>query len=166
MPAPVPGTEGMRLVHDHGSQASEQPLMVHACADEHGLERFRRGEQQVGQIGERGLATGRRGVTVPERNPSADPCAVGLQPGEQVVQQRLQRAQIDDREAVPALLFHRGQHGKQGGFGLSAGGRCEQERVAAVKDGGDGLVLQRAERRPAEAVHQVVDDDRVEPPEP
>ena len=63
-------------------------------------------------------------------------------------------------------LFHRGQHGKHGGFGLSAGGRGEQECVAAVKDGGDGLVLERAERRPAEAVHQVVDDDRVEPPEP
>ena len=166
MPAPVPGTEGMRLVHDHGAHAGEQPAVVHVRADEHRLERFRRGEQHVGQIGERGLAAGRRGVAVPERDPPADPSAVGLQPGEQVVQQCLERAEVDDGQAFPVPLLHRGQHGEHGGFCLAAGGRGEQQRVAAVKDGGDGLVLERAERRPAEAVHQVVDDDRVEPPEP
>ena len=35
VPTPVPGTEGMRLVHDHGPKASEQAPVVNAGADQH-----------------------------------------------------------------------------------------------------------------------------------
>ena len=75
----------------------EQPPVVHAGADQHRLQRLGRGEQQVRRAGEDGLAPGGRGVAVPEGDPAAGPAAVGLQARQQVVEQRLQRAQVERR---------------------------------------------------------------------
>ena len=162
VPAPVPGAEGMRLVHDHGPQVSEQPPVVHAGADEHGLKRLRRGEQQVGQVGEHGLAAGRRGVAMPERDPAARPGAVDLKARQQVVEQRLQRAQVDHRQAGPALGGHPGQHREGGRLGLAARGGREQQCVVTAQHRSERVALERAERGPAERVHHVVGQRRVQ----
>ena len=162
VPAPVPGAEGMHLVHDHGPQVGEQPPVVDAGADEHRLKRLRRGEQQVGRVGEHGLAAGRRGVAVPERDPAASPGAVDLEARQQVVEQRLQRAQVDHRQAGPALGGHPGQHREGGRLGLAARGGREQQRVVTAQHRSERVALERAERGPAERVHHVVGQRRVQ----
>ena len=91
---------------------------------------------------------------------------IARQPGQQVVQQRLQRADVDDRQAGPAPRVHRGQQREHRRLGLAARRRREQQRVGPVQDRPGCLFLQRAQRRPAQGVDDVVHHDRVQPVQP
>ena len=93
---------------------------------------------------------------MPERDPAASPGAVDLKARQQVVQQRLQRAQVDHRQASPALGGHPGQHREGGRLGLAACGRREQQRVVTAQHRSQRVTLQGTERGPAECVHHVV----------
>ena len=107
-------------------------------ADEHGFKRLWRGEQQVWGAGEDRLAPRGRGVAVPEGDPATRPGAVDLQTRQQVVEQRLQRAQVEDRQAGPAFGGHPGQDREGGRLGLAARGGREQQRVVAAQYRLDG----------------------------
>ena len=66
-----------------------------------------------------------------------------------------------DPEKVQASRDKATQDRKDGGLGLAPSGRCEQERVAPLDHGIDGLLLERAQRAPTEAVDDVVLECRV-----
>ena len=139
--------------------------MLNPEADEHGFQRLGRGQQYVRGLPEDPLPRRGGDVTVPDGDSPSQPARVVLQPGQQVIQQRLQGTDVDDRQAGPALLFHRGQQGEDGCFGLAACGGRKEQCVRTVQHRADGLLLQRAQRLPAEAVDDVVDDDRMQPVE-
>ena len=95
MPAPVVAGERVHLVHHDRPQPGEQRLVRDLEADQHGLQRLRRGQQHVRRIAQEPLPRRRPHVAVPDRGPAAQPAGVRVQPGQQVVQQRLERAHVD-----------------------------------------------------------------------
>ena len=162
MPAAVVTGERVHLVHDDRPHPSEQRPVLDLEADQHGLQRLRRGQQHVRRVAQQPLPRRRAHVAVPDRGPAAQPAGVGLQPGQQVVQQRLQRADVDDRQAGPALRVHGGQQREHRGLGLAARRGRQQQRVGAVEDRSGRLLLQRPQRRPAQRVNDVMDHHRVQ----
>ena len=109
VPAAVVAGEGVHLVDDDGLQAGEELGVVDVDADQHRLQRLGRGQQDVGPLAQdRASGTG-ADVAVPQRRLPADPAGVGLEPRQQVVQQRLQRAQVQHRGALPLARRHPGQ---------------------------------------------------------
>ena len=147
-PAVVPG-EGVHLVDDDGADTSEQQGMVGREADEHRLQRFRRGQQDVRRIEPDPPALGLASVTVPELRTAAQPLCILVDPRSEVVQQCLQRAQVEHRHSGPALLDHGGEDRERGRLGFAARSRSQQQRVVAVQQRIDGLALQRTQVRPA-----------------
>ena len=166
MPAAVVTGEGVHLVDDDRPHAGEQRPVLDLEADQHGFQRLGRGQQHVRGIAQDPLPRRGTHVTVPDRDPAAQPAGVGLQPGQQVVQQRLQRADVNDRQARPPLRLHGRQQREHRRLGLAARRGREQQRVGAVEHRPDGLLLQRAQRRPAQGVDDVVHHDRVQPVQP
>ncbi len=99
----VAGAERVDLVHDDGLQPGEQPVVIDVDADQHGLKRLGRGEQEVRRVSQHGPPARAGGVAMPERYPPARPAAIGLQSRQQIVEQRLQRAQVEHRQPGPVL---------------------------------------------------------------
>ena len=163
MPAAVVTGEGVHLVDDDRPQVGEQAAVLDLEADQHRFQRLRRGQQHVRRFPQDPLPRRRGDVAVPDRDPASQPPRVGFQPGQQVVQQRLERADVDDRDARPALRVHRGQQREDRGLGLAARRRRQEQGVRAVQHRAGGLVLQRSQRPPAQGVDDVVHDDRVQP---
>ena len=166
VPAAVVTGEGVYLIDHDGPQIGEHSAVLNPEADEHGFQRLGRGQQYVRRLPQDPLPRRGGDVTVPDGDSPSQPARVVLQPGQQVIQQRLQGADVDDRKAGPALLFHRGQQGEDGCFGLAARSGRQEQRVRTLQHWANGLLLQRAQRPPAEAVDDVVDDDRMQPVKP
>ncbi len=89
---------------------AKKAAMVDVGADQHRLERLRRGQQDVGPLAQDppAVAAVRRRRARARRGP-AEPGGVRLQPGREVVQQRLERADVEHRGPGPALRGHPGQ---------------------------------------------------------
>ena len=166
VPAPVVRAEGMDLVDDDGAHRGEDPGRIDLGADQHRFQRFRGGQQDVGRLAQDALPRRRRHVAVPESGSPAEPARVLLQPGQQVVQQCLERGEVEHRRGIPAAGFHRGEQGKDGRLGLAAGGRREQERVKTVEHRADRLLLERPQVLPAQGVDQMVGEHRMQPVQP
>ena len=66
--------------------------------------------------------------------PPADQAVVALQPRLLVVQQRLERADVEDGQPVPGLGQGLGEQREEGRLGLAAGGRGQDEQVGPVQD--------------------------------
>ena len=162
MPAAVVAGERVHLVHHDRPHPGEQRPVLDLEADQHGFQRLRRGQQHVRRVAQQPLPRRRAHVAVPDRGPAAQPAGVACQPGQQVVQQRLQRADVDDRQAGPSLRVHGGQQREHRGLGLAARRGRQQQRVGPVEDRPGRLLLQRAQRRPAQRVDDVVHHDRVQ----
>jgi hypothetical protein len=93
-PAVVTG-EGVDLVdHDSAKVAEELPVLD-LGADEHRLDRLGRGEQDVGTLAQDALTRGRDDVPVPHRDAPPEPRGIRREARGEVVQQRLQRADVE-----------------------------------------------------------------------
>jgi hypothetical protein len=124
MPAAIGASEGMHFIDDDHSHALEQRPVVDAARDEHRLQGFRRREQNVGWVVQNPLACARADVTVPQRHCATKPLAVLLESGKQVVDERLQRGDVDHAQPAPVLVHHARQGGEDGRLGLPSGRRC------------------------------------------
>ena len=80
VPAAVVAGEGVDLVDDDGAQAGEERPVVDVGADQHRLERLRRGQQDVGRLAQDALAVAGADVAVPERDPCARASRRTLEP--------------------------------------------------------------------------------------
>ena len=98
------------LVDDHGPQVGEELPVLDLGADQHRLERLRRGQQDVGRLAQDPPAarTQRRRRARPRPLGRATRRSVSRR-GSEVVEQRLQRADVEHRQPGPALVGHRGQ---------------------------------------------------------
>jgi hypothetical protein len=141
MPAPVITSEGMNLVNDHDAQATEQHLIIRFGRDQHHLQGFWRRQQTIREI-RQDLAPSRLAyVAVPEFASAAGPPAITVEARMQIVQQRLQRAQIEDAQAFPVLTEHAGQHRKKRGFRFAPRRRSQQQDVPLSEDGTEAFFL-------------------------
>ena len=131
VPAAVVAGEGMDLVHDHHPQVREQAAGIDVGRDEHQLQRLGRREQAVGRVAEN-VPPGSRGhVAVPEGRSPAQERAVPLEPKVEVVEQGLDRADVEHAQARPALGEHAGGDGQEGRLGLAACRRAPARSCAA-----------------------------------
>ncbi len=162
VPAAVVASEGVDLVDDDGADAAQERSGIDAGRDHHDLERLGRRQQDVGRFGQHPRSHRPPDVAVPQPSGATHHLRVGLQPGMQVVQQRLERADVQHRQAVPVLGEHPGQDREDRRLGLPACGGCQHDRVLACQHRTDRLLLQRAQRRPPEGVDHVVDHGGVQ----
>jgi hypothetical protein len=101
-------------------------------------------------------------VAVPSLDPTAhEPCVVG-QPRLQIVQQRLDGTDVEDAQPAPPLGEHSGEQREERRLGLAARGRPDDQGVLSGEQRLDRLLLERAQRRPPEGVHDVVLDRGME----
>ena len=76
VPAAVVAGEGVDLVDHHGAQIAEELPVLDLRADEHRLERLRRGEQDVRPLAQDALPRGGGDVPVPHGDGAPEPCRV------------------------------------------------------------------------------------------
>jgi hypothetical protein len=99
---------------------------------------------------------------MPEGDTATRPGVVDLEARQQVVEQCLQRAQLDHRQPGPALGGNPGQDREGSRLRLAPRSGREQQRIVTAQHRCERVALKRAERGPAEGVHHVVSQRRVE----
>ena len=129
VPPSVIRRERMQFIDDHGTQVAEPCWPIDPHRNQHGLDGFGCRQQDVGGISKRPVLAGLRDVAMPHLyTPTHQPGVVG-EPVLQVVQQRLDRADVQHARPGPGLGQHPRQHRNRSGFRLPPGGRCEQQTV-------------------------------------
>ena len=150
MPAAIVAGERMQLVDDDGLDVLEEHARIRAARHEHHLDRLGRGQQQIGTIAQDRPPPGRADIAVPEIDAPSDQVAVGPETRFDVVQEGLERTDVEHAQPAPLFGEHPRQERKHRGLGLAAGGGRQHQGVVAVQHGADGLLLERPKRRPAE----------------
>ena len=162
MPAPVVGGKGVEFVDHDRFDRAEQPGVVDTGRNQHRLEGFRGGQQQVRRFGLEPPPIGGADISMPDRGPASD------QPGQmgearfEIVEQGLDRTDIKDGKPGPALLQHRREQRQHGGLCLAPRGGGEHQHVRARENGLDGPELHRPQVRPAQRIDDMVLDGGVE----
>ena len=98
---------------------------------------------------------------MPEADFIADHAEVGFQPFVQVVEQRFERAQVEDRGALPVLVEEPGNGGQDGCLGFAASGGRDDQSVLARKNRRGRQFLQRPQPWPPQGIDQVVAEQRM-----
>ena len=129
--------EGMDLVDDHVAEIAEEPRHVVGTVHEHGLQRFGGDLQDARGLLQELLFVGLRHVPVPSRHADARQIQKLLHAAELVVNEGLQRADVQRADAHGRVLPQVGEDGEKGRLGLTAGG-----------GGGEQEVVAREEQRP------------------
>ena len=79
-----------------------------------------------------------------------------MQADVQVVQQRLDGADVQNGEAGPAIRQHPGENGKEGRFRLSTSSRGQDDQMLTGQDGRDDVLLKGPQVTPAQTVDDVM----------
>ena len=95
-------------------------------------------------------------VAVPQIDAPSDQGAVGLEARLEVVQEGLDRTDVENTQPAPLFGQHPRQQRKHCGLGLAAGGGRQQQDVVAIQHRTDGVLLKRPERPPPERVDDVM----------
>jgi len=150
MPTPVIASERMQLVNDHHSDIAEEAMMVDLLRDQQHFEGLGGRQQAIRLLGDNPPAFALGRVTVPERRSPTDQPQVLVEPLLLVVQQCLDRADVEDRDARPCLFEHLRDHGEECRLGFSS--RCgrEDHQVRAGLKGLDRQRLNLSQLSPAE----------------
>ncbi len=162
MPTAVVASEGVDLVHDHHAQVREQAAGIDVRRHQHHLQRLRRGQQAVGRVAEHVPAGGGGHVAVPEGRTPAQERAVPLEPHVEVVQEGLDRADVEHAQPRPALRQHARGHGQEGRLRLAARRGRQHDHVLPGENAGDHLLLEGSQLPPTQAVDDVVLQRRME----
>nr|WP_246337551.1 hypothetical protein [Azospirillum oleiclasticum] len=149
LPAAVGADEGVQLVDHHRVERAEQAGDLQPAADEGGLQRFRRHQQDAGRPLARLPLVRRRHVAVPAEHRHLQRLARRVEAAELVVDQRLQRADVEQAEAARRLARDAGDQWKEGGLRLAARGLGRHDHVPpAGHDRRDGGPLHRPQIPP------------------
>ena len=102
---------------------------------------------------------------MPDGRLAPDQPVVAPQPLLLVVEQRLDRADVKDRQPAPRPSQGLRDQREEGRLGLAPGGRGQDQQVGALQGRVDGQLLHRPQRAPAQGVDDLVLQGRVEPVE-
>jgi hypothetical protein len=149
--AAVGAGHGVDLVDDDDPQIGEQPGRVDRLRHQHDLERLGRGHQQLGRLAQEGATLVAGGVPVPDEAAEPDHLRVAVEALGLVVEQRLDRGDVERADALRLIADQRREHREHAGLGLAAGGRREDHGVVAREQHLAGQLLHRAQAGPAEA---------------
>jgi hypothetical protein len=107
MCAPVSAGHRVDLVDDDHAKVAKQPSRRAPRRDQHHLQRFRGGHQDLGGLGLELLLFAVRDVAVPHEPPQANHVGVGSQTFFLVVQQRLDGRDVDQPGSTGRLIHQR-----------------------------------------------------------
>ena len=113
MPAAVIPGEGMDLVDDDHAEVREQALRVDAGRDQHHLQRLGGRQQAIGRFAQDPPPCCLFDVSVPERRSPPEQGAIALEPDVEVVQERLDRTDVENAQARPPSVSMRETAGKK-----------------------------------------------------
>ena len=153
--------ERVNLIHHHGAHVSEQLRMVDSARDEHDLQGFRSGQETIRPFDNVAPLLARTGVAVPHAYPEAHELVVPAQPVFLVVEERLDRAHVQDRDRCTLLGQGPRNEREESGLRLSPGRRGEDDAVCAVQRRLDGEFLDGPQASPAKGVDDMVLQSRV-----
>ena len=156
MPSPVISGEGMDFIDDHYAEIAEEGFFINATGDQHNFKRFWRSQKDVWWLFGDPLPGPLRCVAVPEACSAAKQFAIAGQPSFQIVEKRLDRADIDHRQSAPVFRQHSREHGEDRRFRLAAGSGRQHDHVLTGQQLRDDGILKRPQFAPAEAVDDVV----------
>jgi hypothetical protein len=150
LPAALRLQERVQLVdHDEGELA-EQRLDPRAVDDEEGFERLGGDDEDPARLLQHPALAGCRHVAVPAVDRNLQFGAEQLQALELIVDQGLERADVERLHTAARMIHERREDGKERGLGLAGGGGGGEDHVAVpVQYGGDGVLLDVAQLRPA-----------------
>lgn len=95
-------------------------------------------------------------ITVPQRDPTPYKACILRKTRLQVVEQRANRADVQNRQAVPSLRRHSGQNRQEARFSLAARRRRDKQGVLPLHQRWQRSVLQGTQATPAQAINQVM----------
>ncbi len=150
---PVGAGDGVHLINDHHSQIPEESLLIDPLGHQHDLERLGRGHEQFGGFLEELATLVVGGVAVPHKTAKPDHLGVQPEPFGLIVQQRLDRSDVDGSHTVGLVVDHVRQRREHRRFGLAACRGGEDDRVVACQQRLARLLLHQPQTRPAEARH-------------
>ncbi len=101
-------------------------------------------------------------IAVPKRGSSTQQGTVPLQPHIQVVQQGLDRTDVQDTETRPAFGQHTRQNGEEGCFRFATGSRGKDDQVVTGENRRDDSLLKRPQFTPSQAVDNMVLQGRMQ----
>ena len=158
--APFGVEHGMQFVDDHAVGRREETRRLEAAPREDRFQGFRRDEQDAPRIAGRPRLQAARHVPVPAMHGNLERLAQALEPPELIVDESLQRADVEQLEAAPAAgtLREAGQQRHKGRFGLAGGRRRRDDHVGvAAQEKRDRLFLDIPEFVPAAAPDPFLD---------
>ena len=113
VPATIIASKRMKFVNHHYPYILEEVGVVDLGRNQHGLKRLRGREQAVRRIGDDLTLFTLGSIPVPASRPSADQLEVAGEAVFLVVQESLDRADVQDRQPFPGLREHLRKHGKE-----------------------------------------------------
>ena len=158
----VPPQQRMDLIHHDETQVPEQGRNLHMLVDHERLQRFRRDLQDPGGLSQELSLLRLRHVPVPapDRNPRL--LAQIVQSPELVVDQGLERCDIEHPHALRRLLIEQGQNREKSRLRLARRGRRRQKDIVVrAENGFSRRVLHAAQRLPPRAENIVLYKRRV-----
>ena len=160
--ASVAAEQGMDLVDDDKAQIAEKRRDLHVLVDEQGLQRFRRDLQDARRLLQQPALVGLRDIAVPARHRDALLLAELIQAAELIVDQRLERRDVQHAHRPRRILVQQRQDRKKRGFGLSRSGRGRQQHIfVRTENGVARRVLNAAQALPARTVDIILYKRRV-----
>ena len=129
--APIRAGQGMHLVDHRVAQIAEQPHKIARTAHEHGFQRFGRDLQNAAWVLHCLFLMGLRHVAVPMEHGNAAHVQKAVEPRKLVVDQALQRRDIQRPEGGGRVFAQLGDDREKRRLGLSGGG-CRREKHITV----------------------------------
>ena len=158
----VGAQQRMDLIDHDEAQVAEQGGYLHVLVDHQRFQRLGRDLQDAPGLFQQAALLRLRDVAVPARHGNARLLAQLGEPAELVVDQRLERRDIQHADRPRRVLIQQAEDRKERRFGFAGGGgRRQQDVVFGVKDRVARRVLDRAHALPARAVDKILNEGRV-----
>ena len=146
----------MEFVDHDDPHIPEELVMIDLLGNQHDLQRFGRRQQAIGLLCEDSLPFTLRGVAVPQGSLPPHQPQVLVEALLLIVQQRLDRADVQDRDARPGFFEHLGDDREKRRLGFAASRGCQNDEVGTAQIRFDGQRLHFPQIPPAQRVHDVV----------
>src|SRR5262249_56157712 len=113
-------------------------------------------EQRRRGIGEDPPAGRGGNISVPQRRSASHQRTVPLQPNVYVVEQRLDRTDIQDTESAPPCGQYAREDREERRFRFPSSSRSENDQMFSGKNRRDDRILERAQLTPPQTIHDVM----------
>src|SRR5437773_1177871 len=98
MPTPIVAGKRMNLVDDDGSHVFKERSVVNSTADQHHLDGFGRGQQEIRRVSEDRAPRTFTDIAMPHCRSASDEGSVLTQPRLEIIEKSAERTHVQDRK--------------------------------------------------------------------